>query len=150
MNAFRWLASPLTATAGVVAGLSLISLPLRQLTSALPAALPKPAPVSDEANIPAVLRLRLLSPADRVVIAQGDGRELLHLDNAPAGESEHDVTLGLDHGGVDIEVRIEDAYDGETAVFLTVMPDGREERTRYAIGAGDFSEVLRFDWPHAH
>ena len=32
----RWLTSPLAGTAGVIAGLCLISIPLRQLTSAPP------------------------------------------------------------------------------------------------------------------
>ena len=38
----------------------------------------------------------------------------------------------------------------ETAVFLTVMPDGREEQTRYATGDGVVEETLRYEWHHAH
>ena len=150
MSVFRWLTSPLTATAGVMAGLALISLPLRQLTSAPPVALPEPV-VLEATETSAVLRLRLLAPAARVVVTPADGHPVLEIDNAPAGESEHDVALALDHGGADLELSVEDSSaDGETAAFLTVMPDGREEQTRFAIGAGDFGEMLRFEWPHTH
>ncbi len=37
----------------------------------------------------------------------------------------------------------------ETAVFLTVMPDGYEDQTRYAIGTGRMEEPLRYEW-HTH
>ena len=37
----------------------------------------------------------------------------------------------------------------ETAGFLTVMPDGYEDQTRYAIGTGRLEETLRYEW-HPH
>jgi hypothetical protein len=40
-----------------------------------------------------------------------------------------------------------DASPTDTAVFLTVMPDGREEQTRYVIGTGAVSEPVRYAWP---
>jgi hypothetical protein len=38
----------------------------------------------------------------------------------------------------------------ETAEFLTVMPDGYEEQTRYVTGSGLLEETLRYEWHHAH
>ena len=150
MNAPRWLSSPLVGTAGVIAGLCLISVPLRMLTSAPPAAPPAPVAVETD-QTHAVLRLKLLAPAERVAVSGPDGLVLLEIGNAEAGESEHDVALELVDDGVDLDLAIEGSRaTGETAAFLTVMPDGREERTRYAIGEGDFGEILRFEWPHTH
>ncbi len=150
MNAPRWLSSPLVGTVGVIAGLCLISVPLRKLTSASPA--PPPVQVAVESEqTGAVLRLKLLAPAERVAITGPGGRILLEIRDAEAGESEHDVALELVEDGVDLDLVIEGSRaSGETAAFLTVMPDGREERTRYATGEGDFGDILRFEWPHAH
>ena len=150
MNALRWLTSPLVGTAGVMAGLLLISLPMRKLTSAAPVALPVPV-AAGSSEIPAVLRLRLLAPAKRVVIATTDGRILLEKIDAPAGESEHDAVLHLVHGETDLELSVESAEEeNETAVFLTVLPDGREEQTGHAIGVGFFEDILHYGWSHAH
>jgi hypothetical protein len=146
----RWLSSPLAGTAGVIAGLLVISLPLRKLTSAAPVAFPVEVAVATE-KTDAVLRLKLLAPAERVVIRDSEGRTLLETRDASAGESEHDVVLDMADDGVDLELAIDGSRaDGETAAFLTVMPDGREELTRYAIGEGEFGDILRFEWPHAH
>jgi len=150
MNAPRWLTSPLVGTAGVMAGLFLISFPMRKLTSAAPVALPVPV-VAGPSEIPAVLRLRLLAPAKRVVVATADGRILLEKNDAPAGESEHDTVLNLAYGETDLALSVESVEEEyETAVFLTVLPDGREERTGHAIGAGVFGDTLHYGWPHAH
>ena len=150
MKAPRWLTSPLVGTAGVIAGLGLLSLPLRMLTSAPPVAPPVTVVVAEEES-QAVLRLKLLAAAERVAIRSLDGRVLVEMSDAEAGESEHDVALVLVDDGVDIELSIEGSRaTGETAAFLTVMPDGREEHTRFATGAGDFGDILRFEWPHAH
>jgi hypothetical protein len=146
----RWLSSPLAGTAGVVAGLVLISFPLRKLTSAAPVASPVEVAVATE-KTDAVLRLKLLASAERVVVRDTDGRVLLETRDVPAGESEHDASIDLTEDGVELELAIEGTRaDGETAAFLSVMPDGREELTRYATGAGDFGDILRFEWPHEH
>jgi len=147
MKALHWLASPLTATAAVMAGLALLSLPLLRLTSAAPE--PAPTAMMDDAvETNAVLRLRTLVPLREIVITDANGGTLLRLQDAPAGESEHDVTLQITHGGLDLDLAVAGA-PVETAVFLTVIPDGREELTRHAIGEGDISDILRYDWPHA-
>ena len=143
----RWLASPLTGTAGVLAGLCLLAVPLRKLTSATAPAR-DPAPARSSTEIPAVLRLKLLAPARSVRLTAGNGVVLLDLANPTAGESGHDAVIPFTGGGVDIGLRA-DFGDGasETAVFLTVLPDGYEEKTCYTTGAGLLEETLRYDWP---
>jgi hypothetical protein len=50
-------------------------------------------------------------------------------------------------GGLDVMLRADFGVGlAETAVFLTVMPDGYEDQTRYAIGTGLIEEPLRFTW----
>ncbi len=150
MKTPRWLTSPLVGTAGVIAGLGLISVPLRMLTSAPPAAPPVEVVVTEE-GMQAVLRLKLLAAAERVVIRAMDGRILWEMTEVEAGESEQDVALALVDDGMDLDLAIEGSRaTGETAAFLTVLPDGREERTRFTTGEGDFGDILRFEWPHNH
>lgn len=146
----RWLASPLTGTACVLAALGLLAIPLRRLTTpppvpALPAA--RTAPAAGE--IPAVLRLRLLAPAKRVVVQTAAGITLLDRRDLAAGESEHDAVIQLDDDGLDLTLRADFGGGIETAVFLTVMPDGYEDQTRYALGTGGINAALRYDW-HPH
>jgi hypothetical protein len=148
MKAPRWLASPLTGTAGVLAGLCLLAIPLRKLTSgsAVPAISNAPAVVSS-AEIHAVLRLKLLAPAKRVTLKTADGKVLLDQQPVAAGESEHDAAIPFEGETAELALSADfgDATS-ETAVFLTVMPDGREDQTRYATGSGSIAETLRFDW----
>lgn len=147
MSPFRWLASPLTGTAGVFAALGLLAVPLHRLTSAPQVkAPPAPAAVPADAGIPAVLRLKLLAPAKRVAVEDAGGRRLIDLAEAGAGESEHDAVILLENGHLDLTLRA-DFGDTESAAFLTVMPDGREDQTRYLIGSGESSETLTFAWP---
>ena len=150
MNAKRWLGSPLAGTACVLAGLFLLSIPLRQLTSA-PAAPPAGPRETSVTEIPAVLRVKLLAPARRLLVKTTDGNILLDLPQPSAGESEHDATLSLDHGAIDL-VLTADFGDSpaETAVFLTVMPDGLEDQTLYTTGSGLLEETLSCEWHHEH
>ena len=150
MSAKRWLGSPLAGTAGVLAGLCLIAIPLRQLTSALPVK-PSAQAQPSAAEIPAVLRVKMLAPAKRLLVKTPEGNILLDMLQPPAGESEHDAVLHFDDGGLDL-VLTADYGDStaETAVFLTVMPDSREEQTHYATGSGLLEETLRYQWHHEH
>lgn len=152
MSASRWLATPLAGTAGVLAGLCLLAIPLRKLTSAAPDPQARPAPaVVSTAEIPAVLRVKLLAPAKRLTLKNADGTILLDEPSPPAGESEHDVALRFNDGELDIALAADFGDQAaETAVFLTVMPDGYEEQTRYVTGSGLLEETLRFEWHHAH
>jgi hypothetical protein len=150
MSAKRWLGSPLAGTAGVLAGLCLIAIPLRKLTSAPPVP-PTVLTETSAAEIPSVLRVKLLASAKRLLVKTPGGAVLLDMPQPPAGESEHDTVLHFDDGGLDL-VLSADFGDSpaETAVFLTVMPDGREEQTRYATGSRLLEETLRYEWRHAH
>ncbi len=145
MTALRWLASPLTGTVGVLAGLGFLSIPLRELTSR-PA---KPEIVVEEVaaeTVSAVLRLKLLAPAKRLTVEDAKGSKLIDVSESPAGETEHEAQISLDRGHADLTLSV-DFGDAESAAFLTVMPDGREDQTRYLIGSGETSETLTFAWP---
>lgn len=147
----RWLASPLVGTAGVLAGLCLLAIPLRKLTSAEP--VPQVRVASSAASskeIAAVLRLRLLAPAKRLTLKTADGRILLEMENPAAGESEHDAVIPFEDDKVDLTLHADfGEAAAETAVFLTVMPDGYEDQTRYAFGNGVLEDSLVFAW-HAN
>jgi hypothetical protein len=150
MSGTRWFASPLAGTAGVLAGLGLLSIPLRKLTSAEPVPSVQAAPATAAAHeLPAVLRLRLLVPASRVNVLDEQGKMLLDLSETPAGESEHDVRIPFEAGRMELTLQAEFSGEAETALFLTVMPDGYEDQTRYTIGTGALEETLHFEW-HVH
>jgi hypothetical protein len=146
MTALRWLASPLTGTVGVLTGLGFLSIPLRELTSrpAKPEIVVKAEISTDQVS--AVLRLKLLAPAKHVTVEDAKGSKLIELAEAPAGESEHEARFLLESGHADLTLSV-DFGDAESAAFLTVMPDGREDQTRYLIGSGETSETLTFAWP---
>ena len=151
MSGNHWFASPLAGTAGVLAGLCLLAVPLRKLTSAAPVpAAPAAKPVAASNEISAVLRLRMLAPATRVTLRCATGKIVLEQKNLPAGESEHDAMIPFDDGRVELILQADfgDAA-ADTAVFLTVMPDGFEDQTRYAIGSGVIEEPLLYEW-HVH
>lgn len=152
MSAARWLGSPLAGTVGVLAGLCLIAIPLRALTSTRDK--PQAKAVSEEPSATetaAVLRVKLLAPAKRLLVKSADGKILLDMPSAPAGVSEHDALLPFTGGGLDLALSADfgDA-NRETAVFLTVLPDGYEEQTRYATGNGRLEETLSYKWQHEH
>lgn len=155
MSGLRWLTSPLAGTVAVLAGLALISFPLRKLTSAQPVAEVKAAAaVLSENGIPTVLRVKLLASTKRLTLETPDSGVVLDLTDQAAGESEHDAVVRLTDDGLDLRLVAdfggETAQSPETAVFLTVMPDGYEEKTLYATGSGRIEETLHFDWHHHH
>jgi hypothetical protein len=150
-----WLSSPLAATAIVCAGLAAISMPLRKLTSttrqAAVAAAAKttgsPTNTDHPHEMTGVLRLRLLNPARSLRISTTGGRMLWSAENLDAGETETDAGFSLHDDS--LELRVEADFgpaDGDTALFLTVMPDGIEEQTRHAIGSGKVNEILHYEW----
>jgi hypothetical protein len=147
----RWFASPLTGTAGVIAGLCLLAIPLRKLTSAEPVAAVQAATVQPSSKeTSAVLRLRLLAPATGVTVTSTDGKILLEKQDLAAGETEFDATIPFADGHAELLLDA-DLGEGtaEKAIFLTVMPDGFEDQTRFVIGSGAVSESLHFEW-HTH
>ena len=152
-GAFRWLRTPLAGTAFVLAGIGMIAIPLQRLTSEskLQALVAAPtSSIADEKTLRAVLRLRLLDAAKRVVVSDASGAVLWEIAEASSGETEHDVGIKLSGHELELGLRVEFA-DGtnESAAFLTVMPDGHEEKTAYVIGSGQVDETLRYEW-HAH
>lgn len=147
-----WLVSPLMATLVVCAGLSAIAVPLHELTS-------RDRPVSvDESSsnllendhvheMRGVLRVKLLVPAKSLRVSTTSGDLLWQVVNPPAGESDSEVNLLLVDDGLELLVEADfgDAT-GETALFLTVLPDGVEEQTRYAIGSAQVEEIFSYSW----
>ena len=148
MSQTRWHDSPLAATAVVLAGLALLAIPLRGLTGLTQEAASVELPVETDQTMPAVLRVKVLDPVERLVIRTTGGQMLLEAGTMPAGEIEHDAEIPLDDGVCELVLTAE-AGEGETAVFLTVMPDGFPDETRYATGSGELEETLRFEW-HIH
>ena len=143
------LNSPLTGTVGVLAGLGLLAIPLHHLTSTPPAptVVQAATPATANAGTPALLRIKLLTPASLIRLKTEDGGTLLELTNVPTGESEHNVTLPSPNDPLELMLEAQlDASPADTAVFLTIMPDGREEQTRYLIGTGTVAEPLRYTW----
>jgi hypothetical protein len=135
-------------TAGVLAGLCLLAIPLRKLTSAEPVPQVRAAtPVVSSKEIAAVLRLRLLAPAKRLTLKTAEGNILLDAQQPAAGESEHDAVIPFEDNRLELTLQADFGGDAkETAVFLTVMPDGFEDQTRFAIGTGTLDESLSFEW----
>ena len=152
MNISRLFASPLAGTAAVLVGLAALAVPLHHLTSAPPVVATPAAEIPDGcvSSTHAVLRLKLLAPARKVTIGLPGGVPLLDLTNIPAGISEHDADLVLDHGACELEFSADFGDAAETAAFLTIMPDDLEEKTLFTTGAGRVRDILRFEWPHHH
>ena len=90
MRYFQILHSPLAGTAGVLAALGLLAIPLHRLTSVGPAppVLVAPAQTSATGATHAVLRLKLLTPARSLRVKPDTGKPLLDLTKVAAGESE--------------------------------------------------------------
>ena len=154
MRLVNLLRSPLAATAGVLATLGMLAIPLRHLTSTTPpppAAPAHRAAAAATATTPAVLRLKLLTPARAIRLTTEAGTVLLDLTNVAPGESEQDASLPLADDTLDLllEADLGDS-PADTAVFLTVMPDAREAQTRYTIGSGTLTAPLRYTWHDHH
>ena len=63
------------------------------------------------------------------------------------GEEEADVQLLLLDDALELRVEADFGDEShETALFLTVLPDGIEEQTHYLIGSGSLDEILHYEW----
>ncbi len=150
-----WLSSPLTATVVVCAGLAVIAVPLRKLTSKENRTLIHlAAPVSDDEHdhdhvheTLGILRIKLLAPVKSLRVTTTDGDLLWEVENLSAGEDEVDVDLLLIDDALELRVEADFGEGTEdTALFLTVLPDAIEEQTRYAIGSGSVDEIFYYEW----
>lgn len=147
MTRSRWHASPLAGTAVVMACLAVLAVPMWRLTGGTPAVTaPAVAAATAPGTVQAVVRVKCLDALARLEILGTDGALVLRLDAPAAGESEHDVAMPFDGHAVEWVVRADCGAD-ETAVFITVLPDGREGQTRYLTGSDAVEETLRFEWP---
>lgn len=142
--------SPLYTTVGILACLFLAWFPLRALTYHSGTA---PAAPADDTDSPAATqlvaaRLHLLADAEFVALRDPSGSEILAATPFPAGR--HDLSLPLtpppDTGEIVIEASFRE-LEGETAVFLTLSPDGLPDASAHAIGGASFTRLLEFDWP---
>ncbi len=148
MNLPKILTSPLSATAGVITGLALLAIPMRQLTSAPPVPVPTVMPTAASNVVRTWVKLKLLISAKSVTLSNPAGDVIWKLAETPAGDVETDIELQLAEGSLDLTLRVEFGNQaGETAVFLTLLPDGLEEQTRHALGSGSLEESLHFSWP---
>lgn len=148
MIAPRWVASPLVGTVGVLVGLGLLAIPLRNLTSEEPPQVPIRVPDdSTSTKIPAVLRLKLLVAAKRIVVKTAQGETLLDQQDMAAGEFEYDTLIPFADGELELAVEADlGAAGSDSALFLTVMPDGYGSATRYMIGHGRIEDFMNFTW----
>ncbi|MFU8892323.1 MAG: hypothetical protein ACNA8L_01730 [Luteolibacter sp.] len=150
----NWLSSPLAATVVVCAVLAALAMPLRKLTTGRVVAAVPVAVLANDAHgrdhvheFRGILRVRLLADAASLHVRTTDGKMLWDAANLEAGEHEVDVDLRLVDDA--LELLIEASFNelaGDTALFLTVLPDGVEEITHYAIGSGRIEEVLHYEW----
>jgi hypothetical protein len=141
------LHTPLAATAGALIGLLLLIIPLRHLTSRAPVAHQAAQGVEIDDCVMAWASLRLLAPAESVVLRQTDGAPVWSAGAMAAGE--HGTRLALPPLPGKTEFILEITFQNttsETAAFLTLAPDGLEEVTCHAIGRGTIRELLRFEW----
>ena len=147
----NFLRSPLAGTAGVLATLGLLAIPLHRLTSHRPLPAPSPSPLAPpptaDALTSAILRLKCLAPARSLRLTTEDGTILLDLTDVAAGESECDALLPISHDSLEVSLQADlGTSTADTAVFLTIMPDARDAQTRFVLGSGSLSQPLRFNW----
>ena len=150
------LTSPLMATLVVCAGMAAIAVPLRELTSRDHVSVAGVSGGEENSyahgddygqDISGFLRIKLLAPAKSLRVSTTDGDLLWNAEHLPAGESQTEADLVLIEDSLELLVEVNFGDEGdETAFFLTVLPDGVEEQTCYAIGSGRVEEILNYEW----
>lgn len=144
------LSSPLLGTVAVAVALTLIAIPLRRVTSAAEDVAGVQLQVESAESGKVWVSLKLLAGAQRVVLRSlPPASEILwELEDVAAGEYEEEILIERVDGVIDVDVAVYGSrVVGETAVFLTVMPDALPDRAAYLVGDGDFGGVLSFEWP---
>lgn len=141
-------ASPLVGTVAVFMALGILSLPLRRLTQTQASLQVKEVKASDS-GVHGVLRIKVLKKMKRVVFRSLSGEMWFEMKDLEVGEHEKDFELRLEEGVLTGRVEVDFGdHQQESAIFVTVMPDGYEERTCYVIGAGEVVETMRLVWNH--
>lgn len=143
------VASPLVGTMAVLIALGILSVPLRRLTQS-EAISPQVIEVkSTDSRVHGVVRIKVLKKIDRVVFRGLNGEICFEMKDLEMGEHEKDCELRLEGEVLTGRVEVDfGAHEQESAIFVTVMPDGYEERTCYVIGAGEVGETIRLVWNH--
>lgn len=145
----KFIRSPLAATAGVVLGMTLIAMPLHHLTSDPAAAAPQAPGDDTQALTPAWISLRLLAPVKSATLQTSNGDTIWKLGTSPAGEVEIRKPLPLVNHRLELILHIEWIEpSAESAVFISIEPDGLEQSTQYIIGSNTARELLTFIWPN--
>lgn len=147
----RSFSSPLLGTLLVLLAVSLLAVPLHRLTASgeKPNREATAETVSLSETTHAILRVRILDALEEIEIRTAEDRVLYRADSMKPGEVEDDVEILLEKNELDLHLRAR-AGEKETAVFITLLPDGYEECTAYAIGSGTMEETLRFRWQLEH
>lgn len=146
----RLLNTPLAATAGVLVGLSLLAIPLHQLTSAPPVQPRVNVEPPSSSTTPSWVTLKLLETASAVKLSTTDGDLLWSLDESEPGDYETQVGLPIQDGKLELilEVNFEDKQK-ETVAILTILPDGLPTQSNHTlVGSGHLLDLLEFNWDH--
>lgn len=146
----RRFRSPLLGTALVLVALAVLAVPLHRLTARNSGNtdVGTTAETARETTR-AVLRIRLLDAWSDLEIQTTEGSTFFHAQSIEPGEIEQDVDILLDNGFIELHI-CGQTGDKDTAVFVTLLPDGHEERTAYALGSGRIEETLGFEWELHH
>ncbi len=152
----HWITSPLTATAVVCATLAVLAIPLRKLTGdrvGVESVRVDPPTMSVDGvhDFPVRMHVRLLADAESLVLRTTDGVVVWQVETLEAGEHDQEVMMDLSDHRVELLVDADFGdLAGETAFFITLVPEGLDEQTRHAIGSGRIEELLDFAWNHEH
>lgn len=149
MNMPKCFRSPLAATAGVILGMTAIAIPLRHLTSGASGPVAKAPGIGTQALTPAWISLRLLAPVKSASLQTSNGEVIWKIHAIPADEIEIRKALPLVKYRLELILNVEWVEPtAESAVFLSIEPDGLERSTQYLIGSGSARELLVFTWPN--
>jgi hypothetical protein len=138
--------SPLRATMVAALLLAAAAVPLAKLTGRAEAPQPSAEPsIPRTGSLPCVLRLRTFDPLENLSLRAADGTLLFSTSTLPPGETEHDITLPIIDQEAALHLRAH-AGSKDTAVSVTLLPDGLEDKTLWLDGTGGVDGTLRFDW----
>lgn len=137
----------------VCIALAALAIPLRSLTVNRAPSAPTRSqmaidPAIDQNSITTRIHLKLLAPAASFELSDVGGHVLWQTNHLPAGDHSHTIMMPLPPDGYWECFVTADFLDlaSETALFITLTPDGMDEQSRFAIGTNRIDEVLDFQW----